>query len=450
MIESKHLKIDTKKGIYRVCLMGAPFDTNNRGVSALSSSLVKLVKEIIPEARISYFVGGKERGAKNLALAGNEVQVDVINYRLSPRSRMQENLLFLLLLSFLGYVIPSNGLRKKIINSNVRLCELNDCDLIGNIHGGDSFSDIYGLNRFIIGNLENVVVILLGKKPTLFPQTYGPYNSWLAKAIARWLIWKSEKAYSRDRDSITLIRDQLGIRSDDKQITFCPDVAFTLPSIRPTQPEIFPPTNAFGKEPFLGINVNGLMFQGGYTGRNMFGLRFEYKAFILKLIETLMAETSSNVAFIPHTYGEQGNVNSDPEAAKRIYETLQGKYKNRLYVVTGEYDQFEIKGVIGQCEFFIGSRMHACIAAISQNVPTAAIAYSKKFNGVFESVGLGHMVVDARLLDMEESINRVIALYRDREAEKLSMADKTGSAKQIVYETFERLLKPPRPDDRVQ
>ena len=37
----------------RVCLMGAPFDTNNRGVSALAYSLVKLVKEVIPNAKIS-------------------------------------------------------------------------------------------------------------------------------------------------------------------------------------------------------------------------------------------------------------------------------------------------------------------------------------------------------------------------------------------------------------
>lgn len=110
-------------------------------------------------------------------------------------------------------------------------------------------------------------------------------------------------------------------------------------------------------------------------------------------------------------------------------------------MITGEYDQFEIKGIIGCFDFFIGSRMHACIAAISQKVPTAAVAYSKKFNGVFESIGLGHMVVDARLLDMDEAINRIITLHQNRWAERVAMVDKICLAKQQVKETFLKLLK---------
>ena len=85
--------------------------------------------------------------------------------------------------------------------------------------------------------------------------------------------------------------------------------------------------------------------------------------------------------------------------------------------------------------------MHACIAAISQNVPTAAIAYSKKFSGVFESIGLEHMVVDARLLDMDESINRVMALYQRRFSDRAAMSNRIVSAKEQVNENFIRLLK---------
>ena len=33
--------------------------------------------------------------------------------------------------------------------------------------------------------------------------------------------------------------------------------------------------------------------------------------------------------------------------------------------------------------FFIGSRMHATIAAFSSNVPVFPLAYSRKFNGLF-------------------------------------------------------------------
>ena len=424
----------------RVCLMGTSLNTNNRGVLALANSLVKLFREVIPAAKISFFEAHPQRTQKTLGLACNEVAVDVINYRLSPKARIGENLLFLLLLALVARLAPAGSLGKKLIRSNDRLRALDDCDFVGNINGGDSFSDIYGLGRFVLGMIPIVIIILLGKRPVLLPQTYGPYNSRLARIIARRVILNSSMVLSRDRESMALIKDQLRVHLNDRQIAFCPDVAFTLPAVFPSKLEICPPTDAFSKVPFVGLNINGLMFQGGYTGKNMFGLRYEYKTFILNLIEKLIAETDCLIALIPHTYGEQGNVNSDPEAARLIYETLKDKCKNRLYMVTGEYNPFEIKGIIGQCDFFIGSRMHACIAAISQSVPTAAIAYSKKFSGVFESIGLEHMVVDARLLDMDESVNRVMALYQNRGPERTAMSDKISTAKAQVNEKFMFLM----------
>ena len=143
-----------------------------------------------------------------------KLTADVINYRLSPRAWPQENLLFLLFLSFLIRMVRSKWLREKIIRSNKRLRELNDCDLVGNINGGDSFSDIYGLGRFILGTLPTVIIVLLNKKLILFPQTYGPYNAWIARIVAKWVILRSSMVLSRDRDSITLINDQLSVHTE--------------------------------------------------------------------------------------------------------------------------------------------------------------------------------------------------------------------------------------------
>ena len=40
--------------------------------------------------------------------------------------------------------------------------------------------------------------------------------------------------------------------------------------------------------------------------------------------------------------------------------------------------------------------MHACIAAISHGLPTVAVAYSNKFLGVMQRVGMGRLVADPR------------------------------------------------------
>ena len=72
-----------------------------------------------------------------------------------------------------------------------------------------------------------------------------------------------------------------------------------------------------------------------------------------------------------------------------------------------------MKHVIAQCDFFTGSRMHACIAALSQGVPAVAISYSDKFVGVLETIGMTEAVADPRKLD-ENQILKIIGEAFDR------------------------------------
>lgn len=78
----------------------------------------------------------------------------------------------------------------------------------------------------------------------------------------------------------------------------------------------------------------------------------------------------------PHVFGTHGE--SDSVVCERLLEELNGKYKDSLGLVRGSYNQSEIKQVIGMCDFFLGARMRACIAAASRNVPVVPIAYSGK------------------------------------------------------------------------
>lgn len=432
-------------GPMKVCLIGAPFDTGNLGVSALSSSLVRLITETKPDAKISFFMGNPKRVEKVVNFAGKDVQIDVINCRMSPRAKPQEHILLLLFLAVLARLSPSAGLREKIISSNSRLRDLCDCDFIGAINGGDSFSDIYGLGLFVGGVLPMVIIILLGKRLTLLPQTYGPCHSRIAKAVSRWIILRSAHVLSRDHDSIPLIDELLGGSKKKVKAGFCPDVAFTLPYAFPSKFTIAPPADVFGGQTLVGINVSGLLYHNSEAGADRFGLRFDYKTFILSIMEKLMAEKSTRIILIPHTYGEEGSAGGDSHASRQLYEMLKDKYRNRLFLVTGNYREFEAKGIIGRCDFFIGSRMHACIAAISQGIPTAAVAYSKKFHGVFEGVGLETMVVDARSVNLDEAVQRIVALFQNRVTERISIKQKIDSAKSQVKETFRMLLRLPEP-----
>ena len=124
-----------------------------------------------------------------------------------------------------------------------------------------------------------------------------------------------------------------------------------------------------------------------------------------------------------------------------IIESLEDSCKNRIHMVMGEHDQFAIKGIIGLCDFFIGSRMHACIAALSQGIPTVGVAYSRKFAGVFESVGFGNMVSDARSVDMQTAIEDICMHFRNREQVGTILKKNIEAAKKQLVDTFDKILK---------
>lgn len=211
----------------------------------------------------------------------------------------------------------------------------------------------------------------------------------------------------------------------------------------PDNIDIYPSNNGFNETSMIGLNINGLMYNGGYSQRNMFGLNFCYKEFVQELIATLLQKTETTILLVPHTFGKRGNINSDPDACREIYNLSNGK--DRIFIVNREYDQNEIKGIIGLNDFFIGSRMHACIAALAQGIPTVGVAYSNKFIGVFDSIEIESLIIDARVMDMKESIKNIVDFYKEHKDDSPKIKErnimKINSLKNKIIEIFQNVLK---------
>jgi colanic acid/amylovoran biosynthesis protein len=425
---------------YKVCLMGASFETGNRGVAALAASCVKNIIDKKPDCDISFLIGNRTSKFQQIKIGTQNVKIQVINYRLSPKSRIQEHLFYIVLLAFLYRIIPFISIRKNISISNPWIKALRDADFVGNIHGGDSFSDIYGIRRFIIYIIDDIIALLMGKKLVMLPQTYGPFNHFISKRIASYIMKHSYKLFSRDLQCIEFGDKMLDSNGFSPQIKYCPDVAFTLDSVKLNSYQIEPPLVKLPNTLIVGLNVNGLMYNGGYNKQNMFGLKCDYKLFLVELVLRFMKETTASLLLIPHTFGLAGNINSDPDACRDLLKRFEDQFKNRIHMVSREYDQSEIKGIIGLCDFIIGSRMHACIAGLSQEVPTVGVAYSQKFQGVFESVGAGDMVIDGRFLSADEAVSRVFKCFQNRAKISSDLKNSVVDAKSQVKKTFDEIL----------
>jgi polysaccharide pyruvyl transferase WcaK-like protein len=138
-------------------------------------------------------------------------------------------------------------------------------------------------------------------------------------------------------------------------------------------------------------------------------------------------------------------VESDPDACEELFRSFAPRFPGRVHIVTGECGPSEVKGIIGLCEFFVGSRMHACIGALSQGIPTIGVAYSRKFQGVFESVGVGHLVVDARRGTEQHAIEAIFSAYYRKEQEREIIRERVAAAQTLLRQTFRDILGgPPR------
>jgi polysaccharide pyruvyl transferase WcaK-like protein len=396
------------------------------GCSALTTSLIGLLHTAAPDAEIRLLYGHECGGKRSVLLASNtRLEVEIVNCRMSPRSRLREHRFWILGAAFLYRLIPLSALRSRLANSTPWLRCLLEANLIGDIRGGDSFSDIYGIRRLLLAASEYLVVSLLGKRVSLLPQTCGPFRSKISRVVAHWILKQAPVILVRDRRSEEIAKELLGDTGKETRVKLCPDVAFSLPAVAPPRIEITPPFESSSQTCLVGVNINGLLYMGGYTRDNMFRLQCNYPEFCNELVKQLASIPNTRVLLIPHTFGSHPPLEEDEGACRKVWESVRGTgIFDNVHFLEGSYDQSEIKNVIGRCDFLLGARMHACIAALSQGIPCVGLAYSRKFAGVFETAGMADMVLDMCKLPAGELINRCMRLFEQRvdTAQKLETA----------------------------
>ncbi len=199
--------------MFNVCIMGASLTTGNMGVSALAASLVKLILTARPDASFTFFIAERSSKPQEIELSSRKISIKIANTRLSPKAAVGEHVFVIFLLALLYKINAAQSFRNMIIKYNLQLKAIAEADFIGDVRGGDSFSDIYGVKGFLLGSIPSIITLLIGKKLVLLPQTYGPYKSSISKIIARYILTHAHIILSRDRESMELVKDILGKKS---------------------------------------------------------------------------------------------------------------------------------------------------------------------------------------------------------------------------------------------
>ena len=295
--------------------------------------------------------------------------------------------------------------------------EIRACDVVLDIGEGDSFTDIYGARRFRVLLATKIVALLLGRPLLLSPQTIGPFNNRLFAQLALAVMRRCRLVFTRDHLSTNYLQRKGLVRHVREAI----DVAFRLPY----QPAQRVPDGKVR----VGVNVSGLLYSGGYSQDNQFGLTLDYKDLVHRLIARFCEMPEVELWLVPHVLSDRMRVEDDRVPIRELCAQYPGVHSAPEFRLPSEAKSF-----ISGLDFFTGARMHACIAAFSSGVPVVPLAYSRKFNGLFETLGY-RALADAKASSTDEALRMILDGYQDRDrlAREVAVGAKLASGRLDAY-----------------
>lgn len=355
----------------RIGLLGFTFQNENKGCEALTYAVISILEELYP----------------------NDLEIVDFTYN-------DENLEFIKE-SFKKIKFYKNVIKLKDIKFNT-IKELKKCDSILDITFGDNFSDIY-LPYFVKRTTRmKIISEIVNKNLIIMPQTIGPFKDEKILKMALKAIKNSKRVYTRDILSKDFVLKYL----PKKDVFVTTDLALALPYEKEIMDQ---------NKKKIGINVSGLLWNGGFIENNQFGLKVDYRNYICSLIEKIHDMNEYEIHLIPHVID---NFNMAKDGDLKICKELSEKYPYTK--LAPEFNTpIEAKNYISAMNIFIGARMHATIAAFSAYVPTIPFAYSRKFEGLYKNIDYKYFIdgreetTDSAIKKTFDYIEKSDILYED-------------------------------------
>lgn len=371
-----------------IIISGLNFRDNNRGTAALSYGSLSFLNErelLSKETKILNF-----RFVKNLFKSKNRgTNIQKIDIAGVKWECLTVNVFFVeaLLFKYLHVCLPFTNLGRMI----------KQVEYVAAINGGDGFSDIYNTTSFL-NRLPDINLTMKFNIPVIIlPQTLGPFRESKNKVIADRILCYASQIFVRD-DKYASDLEAMGLKYEQTR-----DLSYYM------KPE---PFNIEIKANAIGINISGLAYSNKF--RTLSGQFSTYPYLINKLI-VYFQQKNIAIYLIPHSYNYQKVevANDDLEAARDVYSKLHDK--SNIILIDQDLISPQIKFIISQMKFFIGTRMHANFAAMYTGVPLFGLAYSYKFQGAFEANGIYDstaMINDISEKEADAIVERIVTKYK--------------------------------------
>lgn len=250
---------------------------------------------------------------------------------------------------------------------------------------GRKLERLFGFSELECLCLEFSFANIFNKPYVLYNQSIGPFFE-----------KKDEEIVSRHlkNASAVICREELSMSRMKKaglnNLLLCSDIAFTL---NPKETSLLETYEFDRKNRNIGITVKKCL---GDDKQN------EYERILGEFIVASIKEDYKTMFyFIPQVinkiYGD-----NDLEVARRICGTLPIEARAHTRIISEDIHPAEIKYIIAQMKYFIGTRMHSNIFALSSGIRTLALSYDLKTDGIMHMLGLSNYVIPVANVSLEK------------------------------------------------
>ena len=403
----------------------------NKGDAGILLGIVNTLKKIYNndiEINVLSFTPDEDRKRYCEDSCIKDVQGNILNphpYKHSKLGKLIAIMKLIIRTFYLSFMMRfSMG---KIIESEKSYKILNESDIIvvcgGGFLGGKKFDSLMHLFQIYANTKIGKPVIVMGT-------SIEPIKSRIIKHFTESILKKVDYIYAREK----ITYEYLNTFLPQDKFTLIPDMAFMLEDVEKESKLVkeFKEKNNIT----FGITVRKWNFPNSDISSDL--AMENYINSISDLMIKLIKEKNAGFVFIPQVIVEYAD---DTDVARRIKDRLPHEYKEKFLILDNDLSPIEIKTLIWNMDFFIGTRMHSNIFATSMKIPTVAIAYEKKTNGIMETVGLQDYIVEMDEITSKCLIDKIEICINNNKIIRDNLAKVIPQLRDDIIKKIENLIK---------
>lgn len=369
---------------------------NNKGTQALFASDVQIIKEVDKDADVSVSTTDIE-GVTKMRLPLSSVlppMVDLPYDRADQTSKqlgfsrsslsykiLTVSLLVLMpfqtLMSLFSVITCKLGLKPLYRSRVVRKIQASDVVIS---HSDESFKEtasslplnpvwaVTWWSMLFSRTLDIMVARSLSKPVLLFPNSVGPFRTWLGRSMAKLSLDSCDYLLIRDPISYGIV-EKMGFKSS-KVLTY--DTALLFDQTVPLRAGVTLPEGLV-----MGVSA------GVYSNSLSKAEVEKYVTAHAQALDFAIEKHGFSVVFLPHYISGLGG--DDLEISQKIINQMRNKQHTQI-IVTENVPEF--KALLNRMKLVISSKMHPAILAVSAFVPVLSIVYDHKQTGFFQRLGM--------------------------------------------------------------